>query len=160
MKFFRQMMQSGRINAYNLHFLQALVRRIGRNDLYDDVREFCLRCQQQPIHFFSPSDEPGISCNTFLMKHPILSLSKQGCVKHFCLNVFTVAVTSATCSSLNNTGFGHHNDIMSCISPFQPGAYLLQQSLWGVTSQPDIFENNLPPTSRIIYVVQTWYMPF
>ncbi|XP_046360792.2 uncharacterized protein LOC124138275 [Haliotis rufescens] len=58
MKLFRQLMNTGRMNAYNLHFLQALVRRIDRFDLNYKVRQFCLESHHQPIHFFAPSEQP------------------------------------------------------------------------------------------------------
>ncbi|XP_046560179.1 uncharacterized protein LOC124269206 [Haliotis rubra] len=58
MKLFRQLMNTGRINAYNLHFLQALVRRVDRFDLNYKVRQFCLESRHQPIHFFTPDEQP------------------------------------------------------------------------------------------------------
>ncbi|XP_067674366.1 uncharacterized protein [Haliotis asinina] len=58
MKLFKQLMNTGRINAYNLHFLQALVRKVDRLDLNSKVRQFCLESRNRPIHFFTPSEQP------------------------------------------------------------------------------------------------------
>ncbi|XP_046360789.2 uncharacterized protein LOC124138272 isoform X2 [Haliotis rufescens] len=58
LKFFEKMTQSRLIDAYNLHFLQALLWRIKRRDLNEKIRQFCLESDKKPINFFLPAEHP------------------------------------------------------------------------------------------------------
>ncbi|XP_067675738.1 uncharacterized protein [Haliotis asinina] len=58
LKFFEILRKTRKIDAYNLHFLQALIWRTKRRDLTEKIRQFCLECHKKPIHFFLPAEKP------------------------------------------------------------------------------------------------------
>ncbi|XP_046560176.1 uncharacterized protein LOC124269204 isoform X3 [Haliotis rubra] len=58
LKFFEILRKTRRIDAYNLHFLQALIWRTKRRDLTEKIRQFCLECDKKPIHFILPAEQP------------------------------------------------------------------------------------------------------